>query len=306
MSGPLLGTAVHGRALREDAQYRRIVERDFDVVTPENAMKPAHVQPEPGRFDFAGADELVDFAEQTGKRVRGHTLVWHNQTPDWMTDGGPEAARAHLVAHIEAVVGRYRGRIWHWDVVNEALADDGTLRDSPWLRALGPDYLAIALTAAHAADPSAKLFLNDYNVEEVCTKSDAYYELARRLLADGVPLHGFGVQGHRISGEPPASLRENLERFGALGLEVAVTEADVRVPVPASREDVEVQASVYRRMLDDARAVEACTAFVVWGFSDRYSWIPETFEGFGAAHVMDEHFRAKPAYSAVFGEEDVA
>jgi endo-1,4-beta-xylanase len=264
-------------------------------------MKFEPLRPDRETFAFAAADRLMAFAESAGLRVRGHTLVWHNQLADWVSAAPAAERRAIMADHIQAVVSRYRGRVWHWDVVNEPLDDDGEPRTSPWFEAMGIDYIAEAFRLAHEADPGATLYLNDYNVEDVCAKSDAYYELVRELLADGVPIHGFGVQGHRIVGDPPSSLRRNLSRFAALGLEVALTEVDIRIPQPPTPESLAAQADDFRGLLDAAAAVPECAAVVLWGLSDRYSWIPATFAGFGSAHVLDDELREKPAYAAVFG-----
>ena len=300
-----LGCAVDARALDDDA-YSSTVARLFDVVTPENALKFGPLRPDRETYDFGTADRVMEFAESHGLAVRGHTLAWHSQLADWVAET-PEAEREGILRdHIRTVVGRYRGRIEQWDVVNEALDDDARPRRSPWFEAMGIDYIADAFRWAHETDPSARLYLNDYNVEDLGPKSDAYYELVQRLLADGVPVHGFGVQGHRIVGDPPSTMRENLQRFADLGLEVALTEVDVRMPVAESGhpsgEQLAAQADDYRSMFDAARAVPECTAFVLWGLSDAHSWIPDTFAGFGAAHVLDESLQPKPAFDAVFSE----
>ncbi|NNC12377.1 endo-1,4-beta-xylanase [Planctomonas sp. JC2975] len=300
-----IGCAVDAFAL-DDPAYRDAIARLFTVVTAENAMKFLLLRPDRDTYDFANADRIMEFAEAEGKAVRGHTLAWHSQLSEWVADAPAEERAGILRDHIDTVVGRYRGRIEQWDVVNEALDDDAQPRESPWFEAMGIDYIADAFRWAHEADPSARLFLNDYNVEDLCPKSDAYYELAKQLLANGVPLHGFGIQGHRIVGDPPTSMRENLQRFADLGLEVALTEVDVRMPVTevehASDVQLAAQAADYRTMIEAARAVPACTSFVLWGLSDAHSWIPETFAGFGAAHVFDEALRPKPAFEAVFSD----
>ena len=301
-----LGCAVDAFAL-DDPAYRSTIARLFDVVTAENAMKFAPLRPDRATYDFAAADRVMAFAEENGMSVRGHTLAWHSQLAEWVSEADEGEREDILREHIHTVVGRYRGRIEQWDVVNEALDDDAQPRTSPWFEGMGIDYIADAFRWAHEADPSARLYLNDYNVEDLCAKSDAYYELVQRLLADGVPIHGFGVQGHRVVGDPPTTMRENLQRFADLGLDVALTEVDVRMPVADSEhpsgEQLAAQAEDYRSMVDAARAVSSCSAFVLWGLSDAHSWIPDTFAGFGAAHVLDEKLQPKPAFDAVFGRE---
>ena len=175
---------------------------------------------------------------------------------------------------------RYKGKIQQWDVVNEVFEEDGSPRNSIWLRELGPSYIADAFRWAHAADPKAKLFLNDYNVEGVNAKSTAYYELAKRLRAEGVPVQGFGAQGHlAIQYGFPGQVAENLARFGALGMRTAFTEVDVRMILPVDETKSATQASYYRRLLDACLGARSCTSFTVWGFTDKYSWVPGVFDG---------------------------
>ena len=311
-----IGCAVDVEAL-DDPDCRDLMARLFRVITPENAMKFATLRPSQDVYDFADADRVMDFAEKHRLAVRGHTLAWHNQLSSWVAELPASARGSALREHIHTVVGRYRARIEQWDVVNEPLDDDGEPRRTPWFEASGIDYIEDAFRWAHEADPSARLYLNDYNVEDLCAKSDAYFVLVQRLLARRVPIHGFGVQGHRIVGDPPSTMRQNLQRFADLGLEVALTEVDIRMPVePCGRSGevreasvggvpttaMGVQAGDYASMIDAAAAVRECTAFVLWGLSDAHSWIPGTFSGFGAAHVLDGGLRPKPAFDAVFGQ----
>src|SRR3954452_7327118 len=193
-----VGTAVDTSALAADTTYRTMVAQQFSSVTPENVMKWEVVEPERGVSDFSAADRLVDFARANRQAVRGHTLVWHNQLPAWLTSGTWTRAelRSILRQHIFTEAGHFRGRIWAWDVVNEAFNDDGTLRDTLWLRVIGPSYIADAFRWAHQADPKAILFYNDYNIEGINPKSDRVYALVQQLLANGAPIQGVGVQGH--------------------------------------------------------------------------------------------------------------
>lgn len=254
------------------------------------------------------ADAIVDFAERNGQDVRGHTLLWHSQNPDWLEEGDFSDAelRAILRDHITTVVGRYAGQIQQWDVANEIFDGDGNLRteDNIWLRELGPEIIADAFRWAHEADPSAELFLNDYNVEGVNAKSDAYYELAQDLLAQGVPLHGFAAQGHlSIEYGFPGDLEDNLARFDELGLATAITEIDVRMELPESGQpsdaQLERQADYYRQALRACLNVDGCDSFTIWGFTDKYSWVPHTFEGEGGATIMTDDFVRKPAFFAL-------
>jgi endo-1,4-beta-xylanase len=301
-SGVGIGTAVNVSALAADEVYRRAVAREFSTVTAENAMKWESVEPERGRYDWTEAEELMAFAKRNRQRVRGHTLVWHNQLPAWLTSGSftPAELRQILRKHIIDEASRFRGRIWQWDVVNEAFEEDGTLRDTIWLRALGPGYIADAFRWAHQADPKAKLYYNDYNIEGVNAKSDAVYELVKRLRREGVPIHGVGAQGHfALQYGFPADVAQNLQRFARLGVDTAITEADVRMPLPADTVKLQAQAQGYHVLLQACLLTPRCTSFTVWGFTDKYSWVPGWFEGEGAATLLDESFQPKPAYRAV-------
>jgi endo-1,4-beta-xylanase len=292
-----------------DRTYRRILAAEFNSVTPENQMKWDFIHPEPDVYNFGPTDAIVTFARRHHQVVRGHTLLWHNQLPAWVRDGDFTDAelRAVLKDHIKTVVGRYRGRIQQWDVANEIFTDgeNPQLRsENIFIQRLGPGIIADAFRWAHQADPKAELFLNDYAVEDIGPKSTAYYELAKQLRAQGVPLHGFAVQAHLSFEYPfPATLRQNLQRFDDLGLETAVTELDVRMPVAASGptpQQLAQQADWYRWTLQACLAVEDCNSFTIWGFTDKYSWVPHFFAGFGAANVMTENFERKPAYYALW------
>ena len=300
--GLRIGTAVDTDVLAADAAYRQTIAEQFSTVTPENVMKWQLVEPTRGQYDWAAADRLVDFASRIDATVRGHTLVWHNQLPDWLTGGSftPDELRALLRKHIRDEVGHFRGRIWHWDVVNEAFNEDGTLRDTIWRSNLGDGYIADAFRWAHHADPDAKLFINDYNVEGVNAKSDGLYDLVKRLRAEGVPIDGVGVQAHLgIQYGFPDSLEQNLKRFADLGVDVALTEADVRMPLPVTAEKLQTQADYYGRLVQGCLAVRRCVSFTVWGFTDAHSWVPGFFTGEGAACLYDENLQPKPAYFAV-------
>jgi endo-1,4-beta-xylanase len=298
-----IGTAVNTDELADNARYRQITANQFSTVTPENAMKWASVEPTRGHYDWSAADRLVRFADRHHQRVRGHTLVWHNQNPAWVSDGGatPAELRRLLKQHVTAEASHFRGRIWQWDVVNEAFNDDGTLRDTPWLRAFGgPRYIAQAFRWAHRADPHALLFYNDYNIEGMGPKSDAVLALVRRLVARGVPIDGVGVQTHLDTQyDFPDRMRDNLHRFTRLGLDVALTEVDVRSPLPVDSTEQLAQNAGYAQSLQACLALRRCLSYTVWGFADAYSWVPGTFPGEGAADLYDAALRPKPSYYAV-------
>ncbi|WP_219413045.1 endo-1,4-beta-xylanase [Pseudonocardia nigra] len=298
-----IGTAADDAALTSDAAYREDITTEFSSVTAENVMKWESLEPERGQYDWAAADRLVETAEANGQQVRGHVLIWHSQLPDWLTENeasiSTEEFREIVRNHIQTVVGRYKGRIAEWDVVNEAFSDTGGLRDSIFLRKLGPGYIADAFRWAHEADPKATLFYNDYSAEDVNRKSNEAYALIKDFVATGVPIDGFGMQAHHSANYAPTTMRENIQRFAALGLVTAVTEADVRMQLPVDGTKLQAQANVFSVLLSSCLAERSCISFTSWGFTDKYSWVPNTFEGQGAALFLDENLQAKPAYEAM-------
>ncbi|MFE9044216.1 endo-1,4-beta-xylanase [Streptomyces sp. NPDC007818] len=296
-----LGTAVTGGKLT--GAYADTAAAQFGSLTPGNEMKWGSVEPVRGQYSWTGADRIVDFAEAHGQRVRGHTLVWHSQLPSWVSGGTwtPDALRAVMTDHVTTQVTRYKGRVHQWDVVNEPLNEDGTLRQSVFGATLGESYIADAFRAARAADPAAKLYLNDYSTDGVGAKSDGMYALVRRLLAQGVPVDGVGFQAHLILGQVPASLEANLRRFADLGVDVAVTELDIRMTLPATAEKLDRQKADYAAVTRACLAVTRCAGVTVWGFTDSDSWIPDFFPGQGAATPYDEQLNPKPAYAGIAG-----
>ena len=207
-SGRYFGAALDP-AYFDEKPYRALAARELTCVTPENQMKWGLVEPLRGMFDWKAADALVAFAKANGQKVRGHTLVWHSQLPLWLINGAfkPNELKDLMVAHIAAEAGRYKGAIYAWDVVNEPFTDDGQWRKSIWYDAMGPDYVAIALHAARAADPDAKLYVNDYNVETAGPKTRALYDLVASLKAAGAPIDGVGLQSHFVAGAAPQDIQ---------------------------------------------------------------------------------------------------
>jgi endo-1,4-beta-xylanase len=232
----LVGAALNpAQFTEEDARGAALVKAQFNSITPENVLKWERVHPEPDSYSFELPDRYVSFGEKNHMFIVGHTLVWHNQTPAWVFQGenGNPADREALLKrmrdHIHTVVGRYKGRINGWDVVNEALEEDGALRQSPWLKIIGEDYIAKAFQFAHEADPQAELYYNDYNLENEA-KLQGALELLRKLQAQGVPISGVGIQGHYHMDKPTnEQVDAAITAFGDLGLKVMVTELDVDV-----------------------------------------------------------------------------
>lgn len=295
----VIGTAVTGSKLT--GTYGDIAGAQFNWLTPGNAMKWGSVEPTRGTYNWAEADQIVAFAEAHGQQVRGHTLAWHSQNPSWLTNGTWTSAELSTLLndHIALEVGRYKGRLAAWDVVNEPFNEDGTYRQTLWYNGLGTGYIAQALTAARAADPDAELYINDYNVEGVNAKSTALYNLVKSLKEQGVPIDGVGLQAHLILGQVPATLQQNIQRFADLGVDVAITELDIRMTLPSDSTKLAQQAADYKAVMNACVAVTRCTGVTVWGFTDSDSWIPDTFPGQGAATPYDENYAPKPAYYAI-------
>jgi endo-1,4-beta-xylanase len=299
LSGRYFGAALDPNNFDEKS-YAKLATRQLGAATPENSMKWGIVEPVRGEFNWSGADQLVAFAEGNGQKIRGHTLVWHSQLPPWLTGETFTAAelRELMTAHIALEMGRYKGKIYAWDVVNEAFNDDGSWRKSIWFDAMGPDYVGIALKAARAADSSAKLYINDYNVETAGPKMQALLDLVATLKREGAPLDGVGLQSHFIAGQTPADLREIMAKFTALGVDVAVTELDVRIKLPVDAKSLARQAADYASVAAACRSVERCVGITTWGITDDHSWIPSFFSGCGAALPFDEKYQPKPAFFA--------
>ncbi len=303
-----IGTCVSILPLKNDPEYARAVAREFNVITPENALKFGVLSRSRGHYDFSDADALVDFAEKHGMQIHGHALLWYAQLPEWLVNGKPTRTELIdiLTTHVTTVVGRYAGRIASWDVVNEAIATDGTLRDNVWHRIIGPEYLDMAFAAAHSADPKAQLFYNDYGIEATEQHADAVYELLRTLRGRQVPIGGVGLQMHLTLDHLSAvnRLPSMLARLADLGLPVAVTEFDVRMKMSGhpTAEQLATQASVYREVLRSCLTAQGCSTLVVWGFTDRHSWVPHFFPNQGAALLWDEEYQPKPSYHALAEE----
>ena len=301
-----IGTAVGRYFGRPDAagvRYAQVLAREFNELTAENEMKFSSLRPSRAVFNFARPDSMVAFAKANNMKVRGHTLAFGNQLSSWLTNGTWTAAevRALLDEHISGTVTHYRGQIAAWDVVNEALNENGTLKPTFWSNALGRAYIEQAFRSAAAADPAAALFYNDYNIETIGAKSDSVYEMLRDFKARGVPVHGVGFQAHFVVGRTPSrdALIANMTRFAALGLKIQFTELDLRLTLPATAGTLTTQATGYADVVLACLATPACDMIVMWGFTDLSSWIPATFPGMGAALLFDTGFLPKPAYSAV-------
>ncbi len=270
----------------------------FDMVTPGNEMKWDTTERSNGSYNFGPGDTIVSFAQSHNMRVRGHNLVWHSQLPSWVSSLPTSQVKSVMESHITTEATHYKGKVYAWDVINEPYNEDGSLRGDIFYQAMGSGYLADAIRTAHAADPNAKLYINDYNIEGVNAKSNALYSLAQSMVSQGVPLDGIGLESHFIVGQVPSSLLTNMQRFAALGLDVAITELDDRIQLPASSSTLNQQATDYRTVVNDCLAVTRCVGISQWGVDDGHSWIPGTFSGYGAATMYDSSYQPKPAYTA--------
>jgi len=298
--GLIVGTAVDTNPLANEAAYRTTLNREFNGVTPENAMKWDTTEPNPGQFNFAGADAVVNSAMANGQAIHGHTMVWHQQTPGWVQGLAAAQLRTALQNHMNMEMGRYAGKIESWDVVNEAFNDDGTRRASFWQNTLGNNYIADAFRMARTADPNAKLCYNDFNIEGVNAKSTAVFNLLSSFKQQGVPIDCLGIQGHlSIDFSFPGQVQQNIQRFADLGLDVKFTELDVRMTLPTTAAKLSTQATYYTNVINACKAVPRCNQITIWGFTDKFSWVPGTFSGQGAALPYDENYNPKPAYNAI-------
>ncbi len=301
-----IGPAVNRFAFDTDENYRPVLAEQFNILTGENIFKFGPIHPEPDVYDFEKTDELVQFAEDNNMVVRGHTFVWENQLPTWLEDGTwtQQEAIDIMEDHIATVGGRYAGRIKYWDVVNEAM-DDGTgeLRPNFWLNNVGASYLDIAFRAASEADPDAILLYNDYSISEVNQKSTAIYDMIVGMQARGVPIDAIGFQLHITTDNPPdlTSVRANMDRFAALGLDVHFTEIDIRIlnGFEARPNKAVLQAQLYRDLLELCIDHPACSTYQMWGFTDAHTWVYDFFGGqypIEAPLPFDPDYRPKLAY----------
>ncbi|PAD78614.1 endo-1,4-beta-xylanase [Paenibacillus campinasensis] len=314
----LIGAAVNPLTL--DAQKELLVQH-FNSVTAENEMKFERLHPEEGEYTFSEADRLMDFARANDMAVRGHTLVWHNQTPDWVFQDrsgnviGREVLLARMKEHIDTVAGRYKGRIYAWDVVNEAVSDSGNelLRSSKWLDIAGEEFIAKAFEYAHDADPDALLFYNDYN-ESFPAKRDKIYSLVKSLKERDVPIHGIGMQAHWNLVSPALDeIREAIETYASLGVVLHITELDVsmfefedrRTDLTSPTADMlELQAARYEQFFGLFKEYQDVIGSVTfWGAADDYTWLHD-FPVRGRRNwpfLFDERHEPKDSFWKVMG-----
>ncbi|GJC86098.1 endo-1,4-beta-xylanase 5 [Colletotrichum liriopes] len=306
-SGKLLffGTATDTN-LFNDTPYMAVLNTtgEFGLVVPENSLKWEATEKTQGQFQFSDPDAVLGVARANNQMLRCHALTWHSQLPQFVSAGTwtPETLTAVIEAHIANVVGHFKGACYSWDVVNEALADNGSLRDSVFSRTLGQGFIPVSFKAAAAADPDAKLYYNDFSLEFNSKKTDGAVGIVQDLQAAGVKIDGLGFQAHLEVGKTPPqeTLSKVLNRFTDMGLEVALTELDIRhAKVPAENTALQQQAKDYASVVQTCVDNTKCIGVVVWEFTDKYSWIPSTFPGAGDACLFDNDMQPKPAYAAV-------
>jgi endo-1,4-beta-xylanase len=319
-----IGVAVSPRSIT--GEEGKFILKQFNSLTPENVMKPGPIHPEENRYHWDGADAIVNFAHQNHLKVRGHTLCWHQQTGDWFfkdTDGklvSKEVLLQRLHDHINAVVSRYKGKVYAWDVVNEAIDDDpkNFLRNSLWYQICGEDFIIKAFEYAHSADPEAVLFYNDYNTERP-EKRDRVFKLLQSLVDKKVPINGVGLQGHWSIFEPSENeLKEAIQKFSSLGLQVQITELDVSVyaweklnrarragetdeytPL-LEKQQTEKYDMVFRVFRENKKTI---TGVTFWNVSDRNTWL-DFYPVRGRKNyplLFDQQYKPKKAYYKVTG-----
>ena len=317
-----VGVAVSARNL--SGQSAEFILKNFNSLTPENAMKMGPIHPEENRYFWTDADSIVNFAQHHNLKVRGHNLCWHEQAPNWMfknADGSQvtkEFLLKRLKDHIYTVVKRYKGKIYVWDVVNEAIDDDSTkyLRNSEWYKICGEDFIIKAFEYAHEADPDAKLFYNDYNTERP-EKTERVYRLVKSLVDKKVPIHGVGLQGHWSIFEPSEQeLKYTIDKFSSLGLEVQITELDMSVykwekerRQKRADESDEYTADLQQKQTEQYQKVfkifrenkDKLTSVTFWNITDKYTWL-DNYPVPGRKNyplLFDANYQPKQAYWSV-------
>ncbi|MFG1876172.1 endo-1,4-beta-xylanase [Sphaerisporangium sp. NPDC049003] len=292
-SGRYFGTAIAAGKLGDSA-YTTIANREFNMVTPENEMKIDATEPQQGQFNFTNGDRVYNWAVQNGKRVRGHTLAWHSQQPGWMQSMSGSALRQAMINHINGVMAHYKGKIYAWDVVNEAFDDSTGGRRNSNLQGTGNDWIEVAFRTARAADPAAKLCYNDYNIDNwTWAKTQGVYNMVRDFKSRGVPIDCVGFQGHFNNNSAyNSNYRTTLSSFAALGVDVAITELDIQGG----------SATTYANVTNDCLAVPRCVGITVWGVRDSDSWLGAS----SSPLLFDGNGNKKAAYTSVLNALNAA
>ncbi|CAG8028356.1 unnamed protein product [Penicillium olsonii] len=298
------GSATDNGELTDAAYLAQLSNKeDFGQITPGNAQKWDSIEPTQGTFSYTKGDVIADLAAKNDQKLRCHTLVWHSQLPSWVSSGTwtNETLIAAMKNHITNVVTHYKGKCYAWDVVNEALNEDGTYRTNIFYQTIGEAYLPIAFATAAAADPDVKLYYNDYNIESSGSKSTGAQRIIKLVQQYGAKIDGVGLQAHLIVGSTPSQSAQatNLAAFAALGVDIAYTELDIRMTLPSTAALLAQQATDYKNTVAACVANTKCIGVTIWDYTDKYSWVPSVFSGQGAALPWDENLAKKPAYEAI-------
>lgn len=332
----LIGTALNSwQILGKDTLAAKIVLQQFNAITPENTMKATHLHPAWDRYNFTLADRLTAYGQQHNIKINGHTLIWHSQLPDYVKKiTSADSLRQYMKDHITTIAGRYKGKVFSWDVVNEALADDGSLRKSIFWQRLGEDYIIEAFRLAQQAAPDAQLYYNDYNIEQPKKRAGAI-ALIKKIQAAGVRIDGVGIQGHwRASHIPLAAIEQSIQEFSSLGIKVMFTELDLTVlPNPFRGDNADVSAkgvnnsnelNPYPNGLPDSVQAQLTKGYedlfklfikhkdkisriTFWGVHDGQSWL-NNFPVAGRVNyplLFDRNYQPKPAFFAVIATKDL-
>jgi endo-1,4-beta-xylanase len=307
-----IGVAISSHNMKNSESYKELIRKEFNILVPEYEMKFDFLRPSQDSYQFASLDEMAKLARDNQMKMRGHTFVWFRGIPKWLLEKNYSSKELELILteHITKVMTHFKthypGLITSWDIVNESILENGEFRPLVWSK-IGKhpyDHIRLAYATARKADPEAKLFYNDWHNHDLSVLSNASFELVKRLKNEGL-VDGVGFQLHVNAESPPKmdELKKNFDRYTELGLEIHLTELDVRVPTNdkgvASSEWLEKQAKIYKDIVALCTSYKPCTTIVVWGLSDKYSWVPHYYSQSGAAHIFDENYKKKPAYKAV-------
>jgi endo-1,4-beta-xylanase len=332
-----IGAAVEPSML--EGKSAEVLKRHYNSIVAENVMKPINIQPEEGKFTFEEMDKIVEFAKENNMKLRGHTLIWHSQVPEWFfldkegnkmvdeTDPKQREKNKKLLlkrveTHVKTIVKRYKNDISSWDVVNEVVDDSGKLRNSPWYQITGTDYIKVAFeTADRYAGKDAKLYINDYNTE-IDPKRETLYNLVKELVEEGVPIDGVGHQAHIQIGWPSIEeIEKTINMFADLGLDNQVTELDVSLygwpPKPAYPTYDKIPASEFERQAEHYDKLfklyedlgDKISSVTFWGVADNHTWLNDRAEqyndgvGADAPFVFDKDYNVKPAYWAIIDRD---
>ena len=332
----LIGTALNPWQIQQkDTAATRLVLQHFNAITPENSMKATHLHPEWNRYNFTIADQLVAYSQQHNIKINGHTLIWHSQLPNYVRNiTSADSLRLYMKEHITTIAGHYKEKVFSWDVVNEALDGNGSMRKSIFQKLLGDDYIIEAFRLAQQAAPDAELYYNDYNIEGL-TKRRAAVVLIKKIQAAGVRIDGVGIQGHWASGHVPlADIEQSIQEFSALGIKVMFTELDLTVlPTPYRRDVVDVserllpntnETNPWPNGLPDSKQTELSKSYAdlfrlflkykdkisritFWGVYDGQSWL-NNFPIAGRVNyplLFDRNYQPKPAFDSVIKIKDL-